>query len=78
MGQTAFMAGPNEGSLRMTLAVASRVPATGRLHDSNQLNPIRNAKQSRPVRSYFSELMSMTKRYFTSCFNMRSKASLIF
>ena len=27
--------------------------------------------------SYFSELMSMTKRYFTSCFNKRSKASLI-
>jgi CRISPR/Cas system CMR subunit Cmr6 (Cas7 group RAMP superfamily) len=27
---------------------------------------------------YFNELMSITKRYFTSCFNMRSKASLIF
>jgi hypothetical protein len=27
---------------------------------------------------YFSELMSITKRYFTSCFNIRSKASLIF
>ena len=27
---------------------------------------------------YFSELISMTKRYFTSCFNMRSKAALIF
>ena len=28
--------------------------------------------------TYFSELMSITKRYFTSCLNMRSKASLIF
>ena len=28
--------------------------------------------------SYFNELMSITKRYFTSCFSMRSKASLIF
>jgi len=27
---------------------------------------------------YLSELMSITKRYFTSCLSMRSKASLIF
>lgn len=27
---------------------------------------------------YFRELISITKRYFTSCFSMRSKASLIF
>jgi hypothetical protein len=28
--------------------------------------------------NYFSELMSITNRYFTSCFSIRSKASLIF
>jgi hypothetical protein len=37
-----------------------------------------NFKHAIAGQRYFSELMSITKRYFTSCLSMRSKASLIF
>src|ERR1700760_4544045 len=45
--------------------------------DHSLLCPSNVESALRRPRFYLRELMSITNRYFTSCFNMRSKASLI-